>query len=125
VTTTSSLHGFPPRFQLRQHTVRHRPRLLLPFTNIIITMADDTSSDVSFMSDHDADVYPELRSQKPPVYQQPGHPQGFKRLTMGGRVEFEEAFPGALEIVSSLNPDFYSIPYGVSSRRAQPYKRLD
>ena len=71
-------------------------------------------SDLSVISPHYLEVHPELEGKKATVLQQIPHPRSFKRLTMDGRVEVEEAFTGALTIVSGLNADYFVMPYGVS-----------
>ncbi|KAK3105488.1 hypothetical protein LTR53_018335, partial [Teratosphaeriaceae sp. CCFEE 6253] len=75
-------------------------------------MAEDTGSEASVVSEHYANAHPELDGQNPPVYTQTHHPLAFKRLAMTSDAAFEQAWPGSLEMVSSLNPDYFTLPYG-------------
>ena len=96
----------------RPTTTNSRPSSdLQPDTD---TSSEDTMSDLSVISLHYLEVHPELEGKKATVLQQIPHPRSFKRLTMDGRVEVEEAFTGALTIVSGLNADYFIMPYGVS-----------
>ena len=74
-------------------------------------------SDLSVISPHYLEVHPELEGMKAAVFQQTSHPRNFKHLAMDGRAAIEEAFPGALTIVSGLNADYFIMPYGVSHDR--------
>lgn len=80
------------------------------------TSSDDTMSQVSRVSNispHYLTQHPEQKG-KSQVFQQGSHPGSFKRVTMDVSLPVEESFPGAYELVKSLNPDYYSMPYGVS-----------
>ena len=76
--------------------------------------AEDNISEYTVISPHYLERMPGMKGEKAPVFNQNTHPLAFKRFAMSGEVEMKQAFPGAYETVSALNPDFFVMPLGVS-----------
>ena len=77
-------------------------------------MPDDRSPEGSVISDDYANRYPDLVGITPPSWRQEPDPFNFKRRSTVGDFVMEEAFAGSYDILKTLNPDVYAMPYGVS-----------
>ncbi|EMC97771.1 hypothetical protein BAUCODRAFT_403416 [Baudoinia panamericana UAMH 10762] len=76
-------------------------------------MADDNSSEVSdAISDHYLERNPELAGMTPVIFRQDPHSRSFKRLAMAAGGHMEEAFAGAYDIINSINPEVFQMPFG-------------
>lgn len=76
---------------------------------------DATSiSEDSIVSEVSEHPEAELRDagRKAPMIAEEPHPRNFGRLQMDESVPMVDAFPGAFEVCSSINPSHYSMPYG-------------
>ncbi|KAI7368333.1 hypothetical protein KC354_g2755 [Hortaea werneckii] len=71
-----------------------------------------SSDHLSDMSPHYLEANPGLKDQSPEVFIQETHPRSFKRFAMTDRVEMAEMYPGAMDAVNKLNPEYYQMPYG-------------
>ncbi|KAI6888326.1 hypothetical protein KC360_g1004 [Hortaea werneckii] len=71
-----------------------------------------SSDHLSDMSAHYLEANPGLKDQSPDVFVQETHPRSFKRFAMADRVDMAEAYPGAMDVVTSMNPEYYQMPYG-------------
>ncbi|KAI6839240.1 hypothetical protein KC340_g3009 [Hortaea werneckii] len=71
-----------------------------------------SSDHLSDMSPHYLEANPGLKDQSPEVFIQETHPRSFKRFAMTDRVEMAEMYPGAMDEVNKLNPEYYQMPYG-------------
>lgn len=79
---------------------------------------DDTDINVYYL-----EIQPQLADQEPPVFEQERSARNFKHLSAAKRVQMSESFPGALDLVLSMNPDYWKMEYGASVYLS-PCKRL-
>ena len=66
------------------------------------------------ISDHYSKTHPEQTGAKGEVWTERQHPRSLRRALKDSSAEWEEAYPGALTILTCMNPEAYQMPYGVS-----------
>jgi len=74
----------------------------------------DTASEGSELSAYSSSQYPIRAIDSTHVFQQATRRDDFKRLAMAN-VPMDEAYPGAQDNVSNLNPEYFKLAKGVSS----------
>ncbi|KAK4545924.1 hypothetical protein LTR36_002488 [Oleoguttula mirabilis] len=76
------------------------------------TSSEDGNSQLSTISPHYLLLHPEQAAMKPQIFEQASHPRSFRRIAMDPKVDVQEAYMGAYNLVHSLNPDYFTMPYG-------------
>lgn len=79
---------------------------------------DDQTSPASgsvVISDHYSKTHPEQAGTKSKVWKERHHTQGLRRALKDPHADWEEAYPGALGILTCMNPETYQMPFGVSA----------
>lgn len=78
-------------------------------------LTDPTSSEASIgLSEHYLKQHPEQANFKAPPWVETANPRSIRYALNDASAEWEEAYPGALQTLSQLNPAQYVMPFGVS-----------